>query len=168
MPRKVDKAEALARLEAERASSAEPCLMCAVRSGQIAGGPELFWQGGARAFLTRYPIRWGHVLVVPDVHVERFCDLSTALWSQCNTLALRAARMLERSFEPARVYVASLGAAEPLLPTCPHLHLHVVPVAHSSERPSQVLTWENGVFEASDAEWNALQTLLLRADDGAP
>lgn len=112
------------------------------------------------AFITpnRFPLRWGHLLVVSRRHVERFTELTDEEHAECAALSLRAARAVERGFVPPRVFVASLGSARDNLPmTCPHLHWHVVPVAHG-ERPRDVLTWRHGVLQASEDEWRALET----------
>jgi diadenosine tetraphosphate (Ap4A) HIT family hydrolase len=118
--------------------------------------------------LNRFPLRWGHMLVVLRRHVVTFGDLADAEYDAATGLALRAARALERAFvpPPARVYVASLGTAIEGLPmTSPHLHFHVVPVLGAGERPSEVLSWSEGVLDGTPEEWRELRDALQRALD---
>lgn len=95
-------------------------------------------------------------MVVLHEHVERFADLEAEHWREASALAHRAASSLEARLSPKRCYVASLGTDLTDLPmTCPHLHLHVIPVFESGARPAQVLSWADGVGDADEAWWQA-------------
>ena len=139
--------------------------MCALVAGRI-GDPRdvVLEMPHARAVLTQYPVRWGHVLVVARRHVTSFTAIDDAAHDAMMRLARDAARRLERAMRPARVFVASLGCAhEGLVATSPHLHVHVVPVMDPDARPRDVLTWENGIDEGDAAEWAALRETLRSA-----
>lgn len=153
MPVTISRAEALALVKA--ATTPGRCPMC-----EVAQAPTLFESERAFITLNRYPLRWGHMLVVTSRHVERFTELGDDEHTEAAALCLRAARAMERGLAPPRVFVASLGSARDNLPmTCPHLHWHVVPVAHG-ERPRDVLTWRHGVLQGSHDEWRALEVTL--------
>lgn len=165
MPRRISRAEAVARALAERGDA--PCLICALRDG--AAGPRWVVAEGEHslALLSRYPLRWGHVLVALRGHVERFTDVEDAVWADASRLALRVARALERALAPRRVYVASLGAAAPGLPmSSPHLHLHVVPLADADDKPSAVFTLSEGTYCGTDPEWAELRERITAAIRG--
>ena len=139
------------------------CVPCALASGPsvLAGGEH------AVAVLSRFPTQWGHVMVLPRAHAVSFEALPDAAWMEASALALRAARAVERTLRPARVYVAALGTSEEGLPmTFTHVHLNVLPVEERGARPRDVLTWGNGVLVASEAEWAALEGALRAALEG--
>ncbi len=160
MPRVVAKEEALARLTASIPEG--ECAMCyALGRGDV----DVLTSGDRVALLVnRFPLRWGHLLVVTKRHVTRFTQLEDGEHADAARLTLAAARALERVLDPARVYTASLGTALLGVPmSTPHLHWHVVPVARAAERPSEVLTWSAGVVEATDEEWALLRRSLESA-----
>ncbi len=160
MIRRIGKEAAQARLAAQIAPGA--CAMCALVRGQIGDPHDVILEAPeARAMLTQYPVRWGHLLVVARAHVTSFTAIDDGAHDAMMRLARDAARRLERAMAPARVFVASLGCAHEGLPaTSPHLHVHVVPVMDPDARPRDVLTWENGVDEGDAAEWASLRERL--------
>ncbi|TND09247.1 MAG: hypothetical protein FD123_1650 [Bacteroidetes bacterium] len=60
----------------------------------------------------------------------------------------------------AAVYVSALGSTQPLLQTCPHLHVNVLPVYDEQIKPPAVFTWDAGVYAGTPAEWEELVLLL--------
>ena len=153
--RRIDRAAALARIAAGPPSDCVPC--------DLARCPDpLARSAHAVAVLTRYPVRWGHVMVILRAHAERLGDVAPEVWADASRLAHAAAVAVERALDPARCYVASLGTSDDSLPmTFPHLHLHVIPVADPAARPSDVLTWRNGIVDGAPDEWAALRARLL-------
>ena len=117
----------------------------------------------ARAVLTRFPKRWGHVVILLDDHITTFSALDEDAWQEMNALALTAARVLERSLAPVRCYVASLGSSRELPMTSSHLHLHVIPLYDVEDRPREILSWSTGLYQGTEAEWDALEARLKRA-----
>ncbi|MFO0682236.1 MAG: HIT family protein [Sandaracinus sp.] len=163
MIRRIDKAEAQARLAAQIAPG--ECAICALVAGRIGDPRDVIAETPeAKVVLTQYPSRWGHMLVVTRAHVTSFTAVDDATHDATMRLAREAARRLERTMKPARVFVASLGCAHEGLPaTSPHLHVHVVPVMDPDARPRDVLTWENGIDEGDAEEWAALRARLRGA-----
>jgi len=160
--RLIDREEAKARIEVERAGA--PCLICALRDGRA--GPTYALARAERAvvILTRYALREGHLLVLAREHVTTFTELDLETWEEMSRLAFRAARALERALSPLRCFVASLGAPRPdLLMSSPHHHLHVVPIYAADDKPSAVLCWDRGVLVAEEAEWAELCRALAAA-----
>ncbi len=79
------------------------------------------------AFLDIFPLREGHVLVVPKMEVDRFFDLPENLLSEMMIFARPIARAIERSFPCNRCGMAVIGLE------VPHAHLHLVPIDHSDD-----------------------------------
>lgn len=157
--RVVSRNEALTRIAAERGST--PCLMCALRDGSTGPTYALAQTPHARVLLTRYALRRGHLLVIADRHATSFAELGPAAWEEMSRLAFHAACVLERAIRPLRCYVASLGAPRSdLLMSSPHLHMHVVPIHAEDDKPSTVLTWEQGVLVGEEDEWDELRREL--------
>lgn len=142
--KRLGKPELLARLEA----SAE-CLMCAMQRALPIATSE-----HAIAVLDRYAARPGHVLVIARRHEEKIAALSDAEHADLHRLVHRVCRGLEAALLPRRIYVAALGAPEPLPMSSPHVHVHVVPLSDPGDRPADVFTWANGayVFQSHDEE----------------
>lgn len=158
MPSKIDKAEAIERLG--RFLPPGVCPMCHL----VENDPPLAENDAAVLALNRFPLRWGHLLVVTRRHVTSFEAIDADEHRQASELVLRGARILERVFRPVRVFTASLGTGRSDIPmSSPHLHWQIVPTHHEGERPSEVLTWSNGLVEASEEEWAALRALLSRS-----
>lgn len=126
------------------------CLMCSFRdlSAQIIrSSPRMF------SFVPRYAQRIGHVMVVLREHVTHFSVVDPEAWLEACAEAQRLAARLEEEHSPARCYVASLGTGELGVPmSSPHLHLHVLPILDPSAKPSEVLTWRDGVYERDDRD----------------
>jgi len=157
MPFTIPRREAMVRVKA--GAFAGVCPMCHVSQN----APMLFDGEHTVVTLNRYPLRWGHLLVVTKRHVETFEAITDDEHTEASGLCLRAARALERGLAPPRVFVAALGSARDNLPmTCPHLHWHVIPVAHG-ERPRDVLTWRHGVISGTDEEWAEIGDRLCGA-----
>jgi diadenosine tetraphosphate (Ap4A) HIT family hydrolase len=115
----------------------------------------------ASLYFNRYPLRWGHALVIAHTHVIAWSDLSRQANDDAQQLIYDFAQCLERVLGAKRVYVAALGTTQVGLPmTSPHLHWHIVPLFEQGERPADVFTWEHGVYQATDDEWTKLSELL--------
>lgn len=153
MPERISREAAVASIELPQGK----CLACELLTGR--GGPLVLWESpDVVALLPRLGVAFGQVLIVPRRHVVRFADLSGETWLQMSALAQRVAQAMERHFEPARCYVASLGTPRCDVPmSCPHLHIHVIPVTDPDARPAQVLTWSNGVIRGDTEELEALR-----------
>jgi diadenosine tetraphosphate (Ap4A) HIT family hydrolase len=139
--------------------------MCALAHETYTPDDVVRVRDGALVRLDRLGCTHGHLLVVPEGHPTRLERLSRARYLALHALAWEASRALSRVLEPRRVWVAALGAPEPLPMSFPHGHLHVVPLYVSGEaaRPARVLTWSEGVVVYDDDEARALVLELRRA-----
>ena len=161
MPTLISRDEALSRIRAEGGEPA--CLMCAIRDGAVGDRHALYDAGGVFAFLPRYVRRWGQVSVMPHAHVTTYAEVDDALWAETSRVALRFARAVERALRPRRVFLASTGssAGRELVQTSEHLHVHVIPVYESDDRPADIFSWREGVYVGSPEEWTCLRGALL-------
>ena len=94
------------------------------------------------------------------------CSFSAIGWPEyeaLHRLAWQLCRAIEVTQSPVRIFVASLGSAQPLATSFPHIHLHIVPLSDGGEvdRPANVFTWTHGmyVFESASEERELLATL---------
>lgn len=79
------------------------------------------------AFMDIYPLRRGHVLIIPKQHQQKLQDLPEATRAHLVNTASRIARALYASaLQPAAVhYMVNDGPAAHQ--TVPHVHMHVLP-----------------------------------------
>lgn len=157
MPRLISRSEALARIRDE--GGRPECLMCAIRDRQVGPVYAVHEDANMLVLLPRYVRRWGHLVVMPKVHVTSYDEVDLADWLECSRLALHAARVIERLQKPRRCYIASTGssAGTELTQTSRHLHLHVIPVYDPDDKPSDIFSWSEGVYVAEAEEWEALR-----------
>lgn len=168
MPTLIERAEALRRIREE--GGAPACLMCAVAARAVGEVHVVFEDDEMLAFLPRYVRCWGHVCVMPKVHVTSLREVSAAVWGRTNALGHKAARVIETVARPRRCYLAATGSsAGELTQSSMHLHLHVIPVHDAEDRPASIFSWQEGVYVGAPDEWEALRATYVRAwrDDDA-
>lgn len=110
------------------ASKSEPeCVFCAAASAGAADA--LIVHRGVTCFviLNLYPYNNGHLMVVPQRHVGRLADLTTAELEELMRLTRAAEMALEERYHPHGFNMGlnlgkSAGAG-----VLDHLHMHVVP-----------------------------------------
>jgi diadenosine tetraphosphate (Ap4A) HIT family hydrolase len=168
--RHVEKAEAMALLEREAGALADRfagCAMCGMVAGHPADLQVLAERPAAVAVLDRLATRRGHVLVILRRHAESIEEMPWSEYAAVQRLCWEAARAVERTLRPRRIFVASLGSATQLKMSFPHHHVHVLPLfdGGESDRPSEVLTWRHGVFLYTPEEARALADTLRQAWD---
>jgi histidine triad (HIT) family protein len=79
------------------------------------------------AFMDIYPLRRGHVLVIPRQHHRQLHELDSALRSHLVDTATRIAQALYRSsLAPAAVHY-NVNDGPAAHQTVPHVHLHILP-----------------------------------------
>lgn len=160
MPKLVSRAEALSRISEDRGDA--PCLMCAIVARKVGHVVVLHEDDEHLVSLPLYVRRWGHVLVTLKPHVTSYTDVDDGAWQRTNTIALRAARAIEKARKPRRIYLASTGSSGGELVNCSeHLHVHVVPLYEKDDRPADVFSWQAGVYVGELDELEALRDEYL-------
>ena len=74
------------------------------------------------AFLDIFPLREGHVLVVPKTETDKFFDLPDQYLSEMLLFAKPIAKAIERSFNCNRCGIEVVGLV------VPHAHMHLIPI----------------------------------------
>jgi histidine triad (HIT) family protein len=74
------------------------------------------------AFLDVFPLREGHVLVVPKTETDKLFDLSVEFLSQMLVFAQPIAKAIEKSFPCNRCGITVIGLE------VPHAHMHLIPI----------------------------------------
>ncbi len=83
---------------------------------------ELFY-----AFLDVFPLRKGHVLVVPKVEVNNMFDLPQGHLAHLIVFAQPIAKAIEKAFDCNRCGIAVIGLE------VPHAHMHLIPINSAND-----------------------------------
>ena len=164
MPTLISREEALRRIVEE--GGRPTCLMCAIVRRQVGAVHVVFEDDDTLVMLPRYVRRWGHLMIVPKPHVTTFSSVGADVWSRTARIAHQGARVVERVMRPLRCYMASTGSsAGELTQTSMHLHVHVLPLFASEDRPAEVFSWAAGVLVGEPDEWAELTARYREAWD---
>ena len=79
------------------------------------------------AFLDIFPLREGHVLVVPKLEVDNLFDLPTDYLKNILEFAQPIAKAIEKSFDCDRCGLIVIGL------DVPHAHIHLIPINSSND-----------------------------------
>lgn len=74
------------------------------------------------AFLDIFPLREGHVLVVPKTEVDNLFDLPAAYLQGMLLFAQPIAKAIEKTFDCNRCGISVIGLE------VPHAHIHLIPI----------------------------------------
>lgn len=102
------------------------CLFCQIREGQ-ADASLVYEDELAIAFMDLYPVRRGHVLIIPKQHAERLSQLDQIQRSHLFELAnavINAQIAVGLPADGANLVVNDGKAANQHIP---HVHIHVLP-----------------------------------------
>jgi diadenosine tetraphosphate (Ap4A) HIT family hydrolase len=154
MPTLISRDEALRRIMRDAREPA--CLMCAIAERKAGPVHVVYEDDELLVSLPSYVRRWGAVMVMPKLHVIDYDSVCPELWARTSRFAHQAARMVERVQRPRRCYLASTGsnsAVGELTQSSRHLHIHVIPIYESDDRPASVFSWSEGVYVGEPDEW---------------
>lgn len=79
------------------------------------------------AFLDIFPLREGHVLVVPKSETDNFFDLPAPYLAELLLFAQPIAKAIEKSFDCNRCGISVIGLE------VPHAHMHLVPIRSAND-----------------------------------
>ena len=102
------------------------------------------------AFLDIFPLREGHVLVVPKKEVDNLFDLPTEYLSEMLLFAQPIAKAIEKSFNCNRCGISVIGLE------VPHAHMHLIPISNSND-----LNFTQSKPKASDDSLKKVQSKIL-------
>lgn len=102
------------------------------------------------AFLDIFPLREGHVLVVPKLEVDKIFDLPQNYLSQMLVFAQPIAKAIEKAFNCNRCGITVIGLE------VPHAHMHLVPINTSND-----LNFTQAKIKISEEELRGVQQKIL-------
>lgn len=102
------------------------------------------------AFLDIFPLREGHVLVVPKIETDKFFDVPDDYLSEMLVFAKPIAHAIEKSFKCNRCGLSVIGLE------VPHAHLHLVPINNMDD-----LNFTRGKIKVTPEQLNAAQEKIV-------
>ena len=102
------------------------------------------------AFLDIYPLREGHVLVIPKIEVDKLFDLPADYLSQMLVFAQPIAKAIEKAFRCNRCGISVIGIE------VPHAHMHLIPINSAND-----LNFTQPKLKLSDAQLKDVQQKIL-------
>ena len=103
------------------------------------------------AFLDIFPLREGHVLVVPKTEVDNLFDLGENYLSEILVFAQPIAKAIEKAFPCNRCGITVIGLE------VPHAHAHLIPINSADD-----LNFTQHKPKASDEKLKEAQEKILR------
>jgi histidine triad (HIT) family protein len=103
------------------------------------------------AFLDIFPLREGHVLVVPKTEVDNLFDLPKEFLQEMLVFAQPIAKAIEKSFRCNRCGISVIGLE------VPHAHMHLIPINSSND-----LNFTQPKPKASDDDLKKAQQKILQ------
>lgn len=94
------------------------------------------------AFLDIFPLRKGHVLVIPKKEVDYLFDLDEATYVGLMSFSKQVANAINKSIPCNRVGVAVIGLE------VPHAHIHLIPINTESD-----MNFTNSKLQLSKTEF---------------
>jgi histidine triad (HIT) family protein len=79
------------------------------------------------AFLDIFPLRKGHVLVVPKTETDKLFDLPDTYLQEMLVFAKPIAQAIEKSFNCDRCGISVIGLE------VPHAHMHLIPISNAND-----------------------------------
>jgi histidine triad (HIT) family protein len=102
------------------------------------------------AFLDIFPLRKGHVLVVPKTETDKFFDLDDDYLKEMLVFAKPIARAIEKSFDCNRCGISVIGLE------VPHAHMHLIPIKNAND-----LNFNQEKPKATDESLKKVQEKIL-------
>lgn len=102
------------------------------------------------AFLDIFPLRKGHVLVVPKTETDKFFDLSEEYLGELLVFAKPIAKAIEKSFACNRCGLSVVGLE------VPHAHLHLIPINSADD-----LNFNQPKLKLTDEQFKAIQKKIV-------
>ncbi len=74
------------------------------------------------AFLDAFPLKKGHVLVIPKTEVDYIFDLDTDMYTGLMAFSNRVAKAIKKAIACNRISIHVVGLE------VPHAHIHLIPI----------------------------------------
>ena len=102
------------------------------------------------AFLDIFPLREGHVLVVPKKEVDNLFDLPEDYLAEWLVFARPIAKAIEASFNCNRCGISVVGLE------VPHAHMHLIPISSAND-----LNFTQPKLKVSEERMKEIQQMLV-------
>jgi histidine triad (HIT) family protein len=102
------------------------------------------------AFLDIFPLREGHVLVVPKKEIDNFFDLPDDYLAELLVFAKPIAKAIESSFDCNRCGISVVGLE------VPHAHMHLIPISFAND-----LNFTQAKMKVSEVRMKEIQAMLV-------
>ena len=102
------------------------------------------------AFLDIFPLRKGHVLVIPKQEVDKMFDLPPEILKGLLVFAQPIAKAIEKSFDCNRCGMSAIGIE------VPHAHLHLIPINTAND-----LNFTQEKLKFSEEEMKSVQEKII-------
>ena len=102
------------------------------------------------AFLDIFPLREGHVLVVPKKEIDNFFDLPADHLSELLLFVQPIAKAIEASFDCNRCGISVVGLE------VPHAHMHLIPINSAND-----LNFTQPKLKVSESRMKEIQEMLV-------
>lgn len=102
------------------------------------------------AFLDIFPLREGHVLVVPKIATDNFFDLPKEYLDELLVFAQPIAKAIEKSFDCNRCGISVIGLE------VPHAHMHLIPINQAND-----LNFTQPKLKVSEERMKQIQQLIV-------
>jgi histidine triad (HIT) family protein len=103
------------------------------------------------AFLDIFPLREGHVLVVPKIETDKLFDLPDDYLSEMLLFAKPIAHAIEKAFDCNRCGISVVGLE------VPHAHIHLIPINSAND-----LNFTQAKPQASAESLKGVQEKILK------
>jgi len=135
------------------------CLMCCILRSNV---KYILHKGEfTTVILSGFPRTWGQTMIILNEHKISVSTTTKEEWEELSINIKKMTKAIEDTLKPLRCYITSLGATENLLNTCPHLHFNLLPIYNASDKPENIFTWRNGVYDGTVLEWEDLYCKLM-------
>lgn len=104
------------------------------------------------AFLDIFPLKRGHVLVIPKKEVDYIFDLDNSTYSGLMDFSKRVAVAIKKSTTCNRIGVAVMGLE------VPHAHVHLIPINSESD-----MNFRNEKLKLSKEEFEEIASKISEA-----
>jgi diadenosine tetraphosphate (Ap4A) HIT family hydrolase len=129
-----------------------PCFICEMIAGRLNGNHIIYQNDLFIAFLNKYPVLYGYVLVAPLEHKEQVTgDFSLDEYLALQRGVYQVAEAVRHSVETERVYILSLGSQQGNR----HVHWHIAPLPYGvpfKQQQLEALRVENEIMDIPEHE----------------
>jgi len=105
--------------------ASKDCIFCRIIRNELSGH-KVFEDSDFLAILDKYPVNFGHTLIIPKVHVEKIEYLDPASVQSLFALVHRLVKPVQLSVG-APACTISINNGPEAGQVIPHVHVHIVP-----------------------------------------